>query len=74
MKNWTGSFPAEREREVKISASERELRDVTAERERVGEKCEFTSIFSSSHFSFDVRGNGVEIGRHWNDGINLGAR
>ena len=25
-------------------------------------------------FSFDVRGNGVEIGRHWNDGINLGAR
>ena len=26
------------------------------------------------HFSFDVRGNGVEIGRHWNDGINLGAR
>ena len=26
------------------------------------------------NFSFDVRGNGVEIGRHWNDGINLGAR
>jgi len=25
-------------------------------------------------YSFDVRGNGVEIGRHWNDGINLGAR
>jgi hypothetical protein len=25
-------------------------------------------------FSFDVRGNGVEIGRHWNDGVNLGAR
>ena len=29
---------------------------------------------STFHFSFDVRGNGVEIGRHWNDGINLGAR
>lgn len=25
-------------------------------------------------YSYDVRGNGVEIGRHWNDGINLGAR
>ena len=24
--------------------------------------------------SFDVRGNGVEIGRHWNDGTNLGPR
>ena len=21
-----------------------------------------------------MRGNGVEIGRHWNDGVNLGAR
>ena len=29
---------------------------------------------SFCNFSFDVRGNGVEIGRHWNDGINLGAR
>ena len=31
-------------------------------------------MFPFVHFSFDVRGNGVEIGRHWNDGINLGAR
>ena len=28
------------------------------------------SLFSS----YDVRGDGVEIGRHWNDGVNLGAR
>ena len=27
-----------------------------------------------SPLSYDVRGNGVEIGRHWNDGVNLGAR
>ena len=33
------------------------------------------SVFSLSFsFSYDVRGNGVEIGRHWNDGVNLGAR
>ena len=30
-------------------------------------------MYSFSH-SYDVRGNGVEIGRHWNDGVNLGAR
>ena len=34
----------------------------------------FLSKALFSYFSFDVRGNGVEIGRHWNDGINLGAR
>ena len=35
------------------------------------------SLNNSSCFSprsYDVRGNGVEIGRHWNDGVNLGAR
>ncbi|CAB4068057.1 unnamed protein product [Lepeophtheirus salmonis] len=25
-------------------------------------------------YSYDVRGNNVEIGRHWNDAVNLGAR
>jgi len=25
-------------------------------------------------YSYDVRGSGVEIGRHWNDGASLGAR
>ena len=29
---------------------------------------------SPSFCSFDVRGKGLGIGRHWNDGVNLGPR
>ena len=39
----------------------------------IAEKCTLLCCLSFS-FSYDVRGNGVEIGRHWNDGVNLGAR